>query len=356
MKREPFFFFLFLTSQTMADGSSKMVSFISVVIPVYNGQSTIAQCLEALIRQESVELNVDYEVVVVDDGSIDSTVQIAENYPVRIVSLKKNGGRIIARKTGAEAARGDNILFVDSRVIVEPDLLSQILKINKSPMIAGDLKAKETKYNSIFHTVFYLIRKKIYGKKYFPQQDVELIIDQENFSKAPKGTTILYIEKKLFLAILPGKTDKNTNDDTLIFHKLIFEQKIKLIRHKGIRAEYKQRTELSHLVPWLFQRGTRFADFYCKPGRRFFPFILFGFAAVILAVFLLVFLAGHSPQYLFPFFSVVFAVYFFLALYVSENIRDFLTFFCVVPLIFTIFCAGIVRYLFLMVFRRSVSQ
>jgi len=209
VKREPtFFFFLFLTSQTMADESCKMASFISVVVPVYNNQSTIAQCLEALVGQKSVELNVDYEVVVVDDGSIDNTVQIAGNYPVRIISLQKNEGRIIARKTGAEAARGKNLLFVDSRVIVESDLLSQVLKINKSPIIAGDLKEKETKYNSIFHTIFYLIRKKIYGKQYFPQQDVELVIDQENFSQAPKETTILYIEKKLFLDIFPKKQIK----------------------------------------------------------------------------------------------------------------------------------------------------
>ena len=187
-------------------------SIISVIVPVYNGQSTIAQCLEALVAQESVELNADYEVIVVDDGSIDNTVQIAGNYPVRIISLQNNMGRIVARRTGAETARSDNLLFVDTRVIVESDLLSQILKINKTPMIVGDLKENETKYNSIFHTVLYLLRKKVYGKRYFPQQDVELIIDQENFSKAPKGTTILYIEKKLFLDILPKKTNKNTRD------------------------------------------------------------------------------------------------------------------------------------------------
>ncbi len=340
----------------MADESCKMASFISVVVPVYNNQSTIAQCLEALVGQKSVELNVDYEVVVVDDGSIDNTVQIAGNYPVRIISLQKNEGRIIARKTGAEAARGKNLLFVDSRVIVESDLLSQVLKINKSPIIAGDLKEKETKYNSIFHTIFYLIRKKIYGKQYFPQQDVELVIDQENFSQAPKETTILYIEKKLFLDILPEKTDKNTSDDTLIFHKLIFEKKVNLVRHKGIRAEYKQRTELPHLVPWLFQRGTLFADFYFKPGRRFFPLVLFGSAAGILAVFLLIFVVEHSPQYLFPFFSVIFIVYCLLVLYMSENLRNFLTFFCLFPLVLTIFYAGIIRYLFLMFSRRYISQ
>ncbi len=329
---------------------------ISVIVPVYNGQATIAQCLEALIDQEFVGLNVDYEVVVVDDGSTDNTVQIAGNYPVRIINLQNNRGRIIARKTGAEEARGDNLLFVDTRVIVESDLLSQILKINKTPMIVGDLKENETKYNSIFHTVLYLLRKKVYGNRYFPQQDVELVIDQENFSKAPKGTTILYIEKELFLDILPEKIDKNTSDDTLVFHKLIFEKKVKLIRHKGIRAEYKQRTELPHLVPWLFQRGTLFADFYFKPGRRFFPLVLCGFAAGTLAVSLVIFMVGHSPQYLFPFFSVVFVVYFFIALYMSENLRDFLTFFCVIPLVVTIFSAGIVRYLFLRVFRRFVSQ
>jgi len=223
-------------------------------------------------------------------------------------------------------------------------------------MIVGDLKEDETKYNSMFHTVLYLLRKKVYGKRYFPQQDVALVIDQENFSKAPKGTTILYIEKNLFLDILPGKIDKNTSDDILLFHKLIFEKKINLVRHKGIRAEYKQRTELSRLAPWLFQRGIRFADFYLKPGRRFFLPVLFGFAAGSLTISFLVFVVGCCPQYLFPFIAVVFGGYLFLALYMSENPRDFLAFFCVIPLVVTIFCAGIVHYLFLMVFRRFVSQ
>jgi glycosyltransferase involved in cell wall biosynthesis len=81
---------------------------ISVVVCSYNGSKTIEQCLQGLMR-------VDYknhEVIVIDDGSTDSTASIASKYPVRLIRTP-NRGLSAARNRGMEEARGDIIAYID---------------------------------------------------------------------------------------------------------------------------------------------------------------------------------------------------------------------------------------------------
>lgn len=95
---------------------------ISVIVPVYNGASTIKKCLDSIVNQTYK----DIEIVVVDDGSNDGTKDIvdkyAERYPNIIVVHKKNAGLPQARKTGVETATGEYIGFVDADDYVEEDM------------------------------------------------------------------------------------------------------------------------------------------------------------------------------------------------------------------------------------------
>ena len=59
----------------------------TVVIPVSYGEETIGACLEALVRQEGVELNRDYTIVLVNDGSTDGTLDIARRFPISILNM-----------------------------------------------------------------------------------------------------------------------------------------------------------------------------------------------------------------------------------------------------------------------------
>jgi len=81
---------------------------ISVIVCSRNGASTIRDCLEALLRLDYPH----YEVIVVDDGSTDSTAQIAGNYPFRLISTE-NRGLGSARNTGLKAATGEIVAFID---------------------------------------------------------------------------------------------------------------------------------------------------------------------------------------------------------------------------------------------------
>ena len=85
---------------------------ISVVIPLYNKEASIAQSLKSVLSQEYD----DFEVVVVDDGSTDGSVAIVEaidNPHIRLIK-QENGGPSKARNTGVKNAKGEWILFLDA--------------------------------------------------------------------------------------------------------------------------------------------------------------------------------------------------------------------------------------------------
>ena len=82
---------------------------ISVVIPVYNGELYIAECIERLLRQTYENL----EIVVVSDGSTDRSVEIAEKYPVKIIQFEQNRGPATARNAGMDVATGKYVHFMD---------------------------------------------------------------------------------------------------------------------------------------------------------------------------------------------------------------------------------------------------
>ena len=91
-----------------------MKSKVSIIVPVYNIESYIGDCIKSLINQSYINL----EILLINDGSKDSSLRICNNYSkidsrVKVIS-KKNGGLSSARNCGLEYATGDYILFVDN--------------------------------------------------------------------------------------------------------------------------------------------------------------------------------------------------------------------------------------------------
>jgi GT2 family glycosyltransferase len=99
-------------------------TFISVVIPNYNGSKTIGKCLEAVLSSTYVP----FEVIVVDDASTDASVEVINTFPCRLIRFDKHAGASKARNTGARASAGEIIFFIDADCIVEKDTLSRIQK------------------------------------------------------------------------------------------------------------------------------------------------------------------------------------------------------------------------------------
>jgi glycosyltransferase involved in cell wall biosynthesis len=101
-----------------------MPLFFSVVIPTYNRHPILTKCLQALERQQYLDA---YEVVVVDDGSTDGTVEWLQaartEFPhVRLIQ-QEHLGPAAARNLGVEKAQGDTIVFIDSDLVVTPVFL-----------------------------------------------------------------------------------------------------------------------------------------------------------------------------------------------------------------------------------------
>ncbi|BAS54788.1 glycosyl transferase family protein [Leptolyngbya boryana NIES-2135] len=92
--------------------------FLSVVIPTYNRKPILEKCLRAMERQTFA----DYEIVVVDDGSTDGTVEWLQSHAAEFPHVRlfcqNHGGAAGARNYGVEQAKGDTIVFIDSDLVV----------------------------------------------------------------------------------------------------------------------------------------------------------------------------------------------------------------------------------------------
>lgn len=104
---------------------------ISVIIPVYNVEPYIAECIESIQNQTYINL----EIILVDDGSTDNSVDICDQYAAYDERIKvihqENAGVSAARNTGIEAATGEYISFVDSDDYIGPTLYEDMLKVLK---------------------------------------------------------------------------------------------------------------------------------------------------------------------------------------------------------------------------------
>jgi dolichyl-phosphate beta-glucosyltransferase len=104
---------------------------LSIVIPAYNEEKRLPGNLP-ILREFMEEMGVSYEIIVVDDGSKDRTVeQVSAFSYVRVISLGENQGKGAAVKTGVLAATGAHILFMDADLATPLDEVPKILSIIK---------------------------------------------------------------------------------------------------------------------------------------------------------------------------------------------------------------------------------
>ena len=87
---------------------------VSVIVPVYNGQETACRAVDSALEQTYLER----EIIVVDDGSTDSSLELLRGYGRRIQLIpQKHRGVSITRNTGLKAARGEYIALLDLSLI-----------------------------------------------------------------------------------------------------------------------------------------------------------------------------------------------------------------------------------------------
>jgi glycosyltransferase involved in cell wall biosynthesis len=108
---------------------------VSVIIPAYNEEGGLGGTLDQLVKGKYHE---KYEIIVVDDGSTDRTREIAESYPVRVISHTVNKGYGASLKTGIRKAAGHKIVFMDSDGQHNPKFLDTLVSmLDEHEMVIG---------------------------------------------------------------------------------------------------------------------------------------------------------------------------------------------------------------------------
>jgi len=95
---------------------------VSVVVPVFNGETELEQCLGAL-RNSGVA---PVEIIVVDDGSTDGSKEVAARFGARVLSTGGRSGPARARNLGAKEARGEVLFFLDADVVAQADAVGRV--------------------------------------------------------------------------------------------------------------------------------------------------------------------------------------------------------------------------------------
>jgi len=101
---------------------------ISIIIPVYNAEDYLARCIDSILDQSFTS----YEVILVDDGSTDSSPLICDRYsssdPRFKTVHKENGGVSSARNAGINLAKGEYLMFIDADDALLPDALERVME------------------------------------------------------------------------------------------------------------------------------------------------------------------------------------------------------------------------------------
>lgn len=127
---------------------------VSIVIPVYNVEKFISQCIDSVLCQTYS----NFELILVNDGSTDSSGKICDDYAKKDIRIHvihiPNSGVSAARNTGIEESKGDWISFIDSDDFVEPDYLERF-QIGKddTDLIVQGLEYYDNRNGSFFKQV-----------------------------------------------------------------------------------------------------------------------------------------------------------------------------------------------------------
>lgn len=107
---------------------------VSVIIPVYNGENTIKKCIDSVLKQTLS----DIEIIVVNDGSIDKTLDVLAEFGNKIKLLTiDNSGQGLARNKGIELAIGEYVAFLDADDTIEPDMYE--IMYNRAKSFSSDI-------------------------------------------------------------------------------------------------------------------------------------------------------------------------------------------------------------------------
>jgi glycosyltransferase involved in cell wall biosynthesis len=215
--------------------------FVSVVIPVFNGERTIRVCLESIIAQDYSRGN--YEILIVDNNSNDSTCSIVQEYPVQLIHERNTQTSYAARNKGISAAKGDIVVFTDADCKASSNWLTQIVSPFSDLRVVG-------------------VGGKVLDSE--PQNDVELFLfNLQMFSHYQKENSFLPVimtnnaayRRDLLLKMGCFKANLFTAADIDLSWRLQLETNGKVVFNEQAVIYHMQRNSISGMAKQFRRHG-----------------------------------------------------------------------------------------------------
>jgi glycosyltransferase involved in cell wall biosynthesis len=253
---------------------------LSVVMPVHNEARHLDATIGALVSAVH-RTDFDAELVLVDDGSTDRSVEVARRaadrrLPLRVVT-QPNQGRLAARRAGLEATQGELVLLLDGRVRLRPKSLRFVQeRVRMGERVWNghvDVLVAGNPYGA-----FWKVLVELAWRDYFSEPRTTSY-DSENFDRYPKGTTCFLAPRELLLELLGAawsrySDSRHANDDTPMIRAIAERTAIHI--SPSFSCEYTARGTLRSFVSHAVHRGTVFLDGHGVRESRFFvPVIAF---------------------------------------------------------------------------------
>jgi glycosyltransferase involved in cell wall biosynthesis len=315
----------------------------SIIIPVFNEEKYILDLLEGLKEIDYPKSN--YEIILVNDNSTDNTLTLVKKHEnianIKIINSKHNNGRFISRLKGIKKANYENILLLDSRMIIKKGLLKKIDQIDAQAILGHSITRKGVETN-IFEKFCSSIRRKVY-KKYYQKRKKTYNLNKNNFDDYPKGLGIFYSKKNKLLdayhKIQDNKYHEFISDDTKLLKILV--QKTNILVSPQIKVSHRRKTGFYRNLVHLYNRGLKFTDYYLDFTKKKFWVIIF-LPTILISVFLLfLFLKRFIVL---PIFVVLYLFFiYWLTNPLSNSLTNYIKFFFIIPVVSITFYLGVIR-------------
>ncbi len=189
---------------------------ISVIVPFYNSEKYIDNCLQCLLKQD---LSRPIEIILIDDASTDNSLKILKKYDfqnIKLYNLKKNSGPATARNLGLKNANGDFVFFLDVDDMIETNTLSLLYysAIEKNyDLTICDSKWIENSKNQ---------RSNIYSF------DADKVIESREITQRMKER-IFYNSKSISTGGILGSKGKLIKNSVIKKYKIKFEENLRYL-------------------------------------------------------------------------------------------------------------------------------
>ena len=232
---------------------------ISVIIPVYNVENYLSKCLDSVCNQTLK----DIEIICVNDGSTDNSLNILNEYAkkdsrIKIIS-KENGGQATARNLGIKKVQGEYISFIDSDDFIEQDMLERLyikakdnnLDISMCKIATYDNQTKEIKDNVWYYMlgVFRDFEKDIFNHKDTKEFTCNIAVTpynkiyktsliKDNNILFPEG--LIFEDEKFFFDVYLRAKKISIVDEFLYYYR---------VNRKGSTVDIAKENDYTDLIP-----------------------------------------------------------------------------------------------------------